>query len=215
MNKFDLTEKVKEELKRRNLWEQEDNEDDDSDEMDSEESELESSEENDVDDNSVVKLYRLNNKVIRLLTERLKDEYYAHYLYRAAANWCHDMNYKKAAAFFDADANTELEHATMLQTYMTDFNINPQIPSAQTKFKFDNLIDIIHQAYQFELRLMKSYNENSHSVFKEDLTTFDFLQKFRDIQKESVVEFSDLINASNLIDKEDKFQVLYFEQTYF
>ena len=31
MNKFDLTEKLKEELKRRNLWEQEDDEDDDDD----------------------------------------------------------------------------------------------------------------------------------------------------------------------------------------
>ena len=208
MGKFDLSEELKQELRKRNLFEEDDD-------MNSEESELESSEENDVDDNSVVKLYKLNNKVIKLLTERLKDEYYAHYLYRAAANWCHDMNYKKAAAFFDADAGTELQHAEMIQTYMTDFNINPQIPSAETKFKFDNLIDIIHQAYQFELKLMKSYNENSHSIFSDDLTTFDFLQKFRDIQKESVVEFSDLINASNLIDKEDKFQVLYFEQTYF
>ena len=214
MNKFDLSEKLKEELKKRNLWEQEDDEEDDEDDN-SEESELESSEDNDVEDNSNINLYKLNNKVIKLLTDRLKDEYYAHYLYRSAANWCHDMNYKKAAAFFDADAKTELEHAEMIQNYMTDFNIDPQIPSAESKFKFDNLIDIIHQAYQFELKLMKSYNENSHSVFKEDLTTFDFLQKFRDIQKDSVVEFSDLVNASNLIDKEDKFQVLYFEQTYF
>ena len=211
MSKFDLSEKLKEELKKRNLWEQEDDDDDDT----NSESELESSEENDVDDNSTIKLYKLNNKEIKLLTDRLKDEYYAHYLYRSAANWCHDMNYKKAAAFFDADAKTELEHAEMIQNYMTDFNVNPQIPSVENKFKFDNLIDIIHQAYQFELRLMKSYNENSHSIFKEDLTTFDFLQKFRDIQKDSVVEFSDLVNASNLIDKEDKFQVLYFEQTYF
>jgi ferritin len=215
MSKFDLTEKLKEELKKRNLWEQEEDDEDNDEEMDSEESELESSEDNDVDDNSAINLYKLNNKVIKLLSERLKDEYYAHYLYRSAANWCHDMNYKKAAAFFDADAKTELEHAEMIQNYMTDFNINPQISSAQTKFKFDNLIDIIHQAYQFELKLMKSYNENSHSIFREDLTTFDFLQKFRDIQKDSVVEFSDLVNASNLIDKEDKFQVLYFEQTYF
>ena len=211
MSKFDLSEKLKEELKKRNLWEQEDDDDDDT----NSESELESSEENDVDDNSTIKLYKLNNKEIKLLTDRLKDEYYAHYLYRSAANWCHDMNYKKAAAFFDADAKTELELAEMIQNYMTDFNVNPQIPSVENKFKFDNLIDIIHQAYQFELRLMKSYNENSHSIFKEDLTTFDFLQKFRDIQKDSVVEFSDLVNASNLIDKEDKFQVLYFEQTYF
>jgi ferritin len=203
MKPTDLSEKLKAELKKRNLWEQE------------EESELESAEENDVDDNSVVKVYKLSDKVIKLLTDRLKDEYYAHFLYRSAANWCHDMNYKKAAAFFDADSSTELEHANMIQTYMTDFNIKPSMPSAETKFKFDNLIDIIHQAYQFELKLMESYNEDSHSIFGDDLTTFDFLKIFRDIQKESVIEFSDLINGSNLINKKDKFQVLYFEQTYF
>ena len=37
MNKFDLTEKLKEELKRRNLWEQDDDEDDDQEENDSDE----------------------------------------------------------------------------------------------------------------------------------------------------------------------------------
>lgn len=37
MNKFDLTEKLKEELKRRNLWEQEDDEDQDQEENDSDE----------------------------------------------------------------------------------------------------------------------------------------------------------------------------------
>ena len=37
MNKFDLTEKLKEELKKRNLWEQEEDEDDDQEENDSDE----------------------------------------------------------------------------------------------------------------------------------------------------------------------------------
>lgn len=161
------------------------------------------------------KLYKLSPSVIKMLEDRLKDEYYAHYLYRAAANWCQEMNYKKAAAFFAEDAMTELAHAEMLQKYITDFNLVPEIPQAKTDFKFDNLIDIIYQAYDFELGLMKSYNEISHKVFQEDLTTFDFLQQFRDIQKDSVVEFSDLINGSELVDRNDKFQVLYFEQTYF
>lgn len=162
-----------------------------------------------------IKLYKLSDKVVKILTDRLKDEYYAHFLYRDAANWCHDKNYKKAAKFFDDDAKTELEHAEILQKYMTDFNIIPTIPKSETKHQFDNLIDIIYQAYQFELDLMKSYTKDSHSVFQDDLTTFDFLQQFRDIQRDSVVEFNDLINASNLVDKKDKFQVLYFEQNYF
>jgi hypothetical protein len=47
------------------------------------------------------------------------------------------------------------------------------------------------------------------------MTTFDFLTKFRKIQKGAVVEYNDLINGSELVDTKDKFQVLYFEQTYF
>lgn len=45
MNKFDLTEKLKEELKKRNLWEQEEDDDND-DENDSKDSETESSNHN-------------------------------------------------------------------------------------------------------------------------------------------------------------------------
>jgi ferritin len=161
------------------------------------------------------KLYKLSDKVVSFLNARIKDEYYAHYLYRAAANWCHDMNYKKAAAFFDADAIKELEHAQGIEKYMTDFNILPTFSKPEPNHKFDNLIDIIYKAYEFELYLMKAYNKDSASIITEDLTTFDFLQEYREIQKDSVIEFNDLINASNLINKNNKFEVLYFENTYF
>ena len=175
----------------------------------------EQSGENNLKSTSDVKLYSLSDKVVKLLTDRLKDEYTAHYFYRAAANWCNDVNYKKAAAYFENEANDELTHAQKLQDYMTGFNIIPQIPSANPKHDFTNLIDIVNEAYTMELNLMKAYNKDSHTVFSEDITTFDFLTELREIQKSSVVEYNDLINASNLISKTDKFQVLYFEQTYF
>jgi hypothetical protein len=98
---------------------------------------------------------------------------------------------------------------------MTDFNIQPEIPQAPTKHSFDNLIDIVNGAYEMELGLMKAYNKDSQDVFTTDITTFDFLTEFREIQKGAVVEYNDLINATNLVNKKDKFQVLYFEQTYF
>jgi ferritin len=125
------------------------------------------------------------------------------------------MNYKKAAEFFKNEANDELKHAQKLQEYMTDFNIIPEIPQAPTKHSFSNLIDIIHGAYKMELALMKEYNKDSQDVFSTDITTFDFLTEFREIQKGAVIEYNDLINATNLVNKKDKFQVLYFEQTYF
>jgi ferritin len=215
MGNFDLTEKLKEELKKRNLWEQDEDDEDEDEEDDEEDDNEESSNENDLDDDDGVKLYKLSDKVVKLLTARLKDEYTAHYFYRAAANWCNDVNYKKAATYFENEAVDELTHAQKIQDYMTGFNIIPQIPIANPKHNFNNLINIVNDAYTIELNLMNAYNKVSHIVFREDITTFDFLTDLREIQKNSVVEYNDLINASNLVDKEDKFQVLYFEQTYF
>jgi len=171
--------------------------------------------ENKIQDVKDIDLYKLSEKTIKILTDRIKDEYTAHYYYRAATNWCQDMNYKKAAEFFKNEADDELEHAKKLQEYMVDFNIQPEIPQANTKHNFDNLIEIIEGAYTMELGLMKEYNKNSTDLFGDDITTFDLLTEFRVIQKGAVVEYNDLINASNLINKKDKFQVLYFENTYF
>lgn len=175
--------------------------------------------EDDEDDNTSnsgkVKLYKLDDSVVKILTDRLKDEYTAHYYYRAATNWCQDMNYKKAAEFFKNESNDELTHAEKIQEYMTGFNIIPVIPQSPTKHSFDSLIDVINGAYKMELDLMKSYNKNSQDLFSEDITTFDFLTELREIQKGAVVEYNDLINASELVNMKDKFQVLYFEQTYF
>jgi len=162
-----------------------------------------------------VKLYKLDASVIKILTDRIKDEYTAHYYYRSATNWCQDMNYKKAAEFFKNESNDELTHAEKIQEYMTGFNIIPEIPQAPTKHSFNSLIEIINGAYNIELNLMKAYNKNSQELFSKDITTFDFLTEYREIQKGAVVEYSDLINASELVNMKDKFQVLYFDQTYF
>jgi ferritin len=159
-------------------------------------------------------LKKLDPMTIGELTARLKDEYTAHYFYTNAANWCRDANYKKATAFFEAEALTELQHAKGLMDYMTDFNIIPTIPVTDTNQRFMGLVEIIEKAYGIELDLMNKYNESSAKLFTSDLTTFDFLQGYREIQKESVVEYNDLLNALELVDKNDKFQVLYFEQTY-
>ena len=197
MEEKKLKEELFREIKRRGLMEQEDDS------------------ENDTEEEGDGKLYKLNSKTIKILTDRIKDEYTAHYFYRAATNWCRDKNYKKAAEFFSNEADDELTHAKKIQEYMVDFNIIPEIPQAPIDHKFDGLIDIVYGAYKMELALMKAYNENSKDLFSDDMTTFDFLGEFREIQKGAVVEYNDLINGSELVDTKDKFQVLYFEQTYF
>ena len=164
---------------------------------------------------SVITPVKLNEKAITILTDRLKDEYSAHYFYRSAANWCKNVNYKKAAAFFDAEADSELEHAKKIQEYMDDWNVKPTIPPTETNHEFTKLVDVINGAYKMEYSLLEMYNKSSSELFIDDLTTFDFLTEFRELQKSAVIEYSDLLNALILVDTNDKFQVLYFEQTYF
>jgi ferritin len=157
----------------------------------------------------------LADATVKILTDRLGDEYTAHYFYRNATNWCAGIGYLKAAAFFEQEAKNELKHAKGLQKYLVDWNVMPLLPSIKPNITFSDLIDIINKAYALEYSLFESYNKNSSELFATDLTTFDFLTTYRTGQTESVIEYSDLLNALMLVDHNDKFQVLYFEQTYF
>jgi ferritin len=157
----------------------------------------------------------LNENIINIFNERLGDEYTAYYFYRNAANWCKNMNYKKAAAFFESESEGELGHAKGLQDYLTQWNIIPQIPQAPTTQNFSSLVDIINKAYNLEYNLLEKYSENQKMLSNEHPATFNFIQKYVDIQNGEVSEYSDLLNAAVLVDTNDKFQTLYFEQTYF
>jgi ferritin len=164
---------------------------------------------------SIINPRSLDPKVVSMLTERLGDEYGAHYFYRSASDWCKNVAFFKAAAYFQAEADSELAHAKMIRDYLTDWNVMPQIPEREHVHNFSNLVDIINQAYTLELNLFDNYVSNSREIFISDLATFDFLQELRNIQTKSVAEYSDLLNALNLININNKFEVLYFENQYF
>lgn len=152
---------------------------------------------------------------VKILTDRLGDEYTAHYFYRNATNWCAGIGYLKAAAFFAQEAENELDHAKGLQKYLVDWNVMPLLPSIKPNVTFSDLIDIVNKAYALEYALFESYNRDSKQLFDTDLTTFDFLTTYRTGQTESVIEYSDLLNAAELVNIDNKFEILYFEQTYF
>ena len=162
-----------------------------------------------------VKPNQLQSEIIQMITERLGDEYTAYYFYVNAANWCKNVNYKKAASFFESEASSELEHAKGLQDYLTQWNIIPQIPQVNTVHNFNNLVDIINKSYGIEFDLLQKYSENQQSLSGQHPATHNFIQKYVDIQNDSVAEYSDLLNAAVLVNTNDKFQTLYFEQTYF
>lgn len=157
----------------------------------------------------------LNGSSVKVINDRLFDEYTAHFFYRNAANWCKGVGYNNATAFFEKEAQNELGHAEKLQQYLVDWNITPTMPAVKPNINFASLIDIVNKAYLLEYDLYTKYNSDSMKVFESDITTFDFLQEFRKIQFESVVEYSDLLNAAQLIDPTNLLDILHFEEIYF
>ena len=158
---------------------------------------------------------KLNPLAVQLLNERLRDEYAAHYFYRNASNWCFDKAYMNAGAFFAAEAATELVHAEKLQNYLVGWNTVPFIPPVKMVPAFTTLIDVVNKAYVMEYDLFLAYNSNSSEIFNTCLATFDFLQELRIGQRQSVAEYSDLLNAAQLVNVSNNFEVLYYEGKYF
>ena len=154
-------------------------------------------------------------EIVEVFEKRLADEYTAHYTYRNAANWCRNANYKKAAAYFDGEAAEELEHAKGLQDYLTQWNILPQIPAVNVPNEFDSLVGIIDEAYDIEYKLLLNYSALQHALCDAHPATFNFIQKYVDIQNDSVGGYSDLLNALQLININNKLDILIFEERYF
>jgi ferritin len=157
----------------------------------------------------------LGSATITLLNERLLDEYTAHFFYRNARNFCKGVGYNNAAGFFEKEAANELTHAELLQNYMVDWNVTPIMPAVKPNIQFAGLIDIVNKAYLLEFDLFEKYNETSMKIFQHDLATFDFLQELREGQTQSVAEYSDLLNAAQLIDPTNLLDVIHYEELYF
>ena len=66
-----------------------------------------------------------------------------------------------------------------------------------------------------ELGLFDKYSADQITVDTKHAATFNFLQGYVDIQNDSIAEYSDLLNALQLINVENPLDVLYFENEYF
>ncbi len=157
----------------------------------------------------------LTEDIISDLNSAIGEEYTAHYFYRAASNWCQGVAYFKAAAFFAAEANAELEHAEKLQKYLVDWNCTPKLPAVKFSGEFSSLIDVVNKAYAIEYSLGTKYMNWASQTFNKHLMTFNFLQGFVDIQNESIAEMSDKLNAAQLVDANNKLDLLHYEERYF
>jgi ferritin len=66
-----------------------------------------------------------------------------------------------------------------------------------------------------EYGLLEKYSSDQKVFFDVHPATFNFIQKYVDFQNQEVAEYSDLLNALELIDTNNKLDVLFFEKNYF
>ena len=160
---------------------------------------------------------KLSQPVINLLLPRLQDEFNAAYFYRSASNWCKNVGYFKAGAFFDKESEDEFGHAKKIENYLVDWNVTPALPTIpKPTLEFANLAEVISKAYEMEYALYEEYEDTSMKIFKTgDLCVFDFLQQYRTGQKDAVAEYSDKINMLEGTNTESKFEMLMLEENLF
>jgi ferritin len=164
-----------------------------------------------------MKVKTLDQNIVKLLVDRMRTEFAVSHFYRSASNWCNDKGFMKAGKFFLDEAEDEITHAQILNKHINDWNVLFSLPEVESPdYLFDNLLDILNQAYVIEYGLYEDYNETSVKVFQMgDIATFDILQKLRAIQNESVIVFSDKLNIADGVDANDKFQMLMIEDKLF
>lgn len=161
-------------------------------------------------------LKKLLPEIAATISDRIGDEYTAHYFYRNASNFCENIGYQKAAKFFAQEAADELTHAEGLQKYLTDWNLLPELKSISAPKTVKGLVDILEKAYAMELALHEQYEKFSKmALTKFDMTTFNFLNIYLERQQAAVAEYSTFLNKLDLIDKTDKNWVTEFEENAF
>jgi len=159
-----------------------------------------------------IKPKQLSPEIVNLLSLRLQDEQKASMFYNLASNWCALKGYEGGKKYFAKEAMEEQEHYQELASYITGMNSMPSPLPVSVNETFEDLCDIIEKAYEIELTLLEAYNAVSKQCIMDDLTTFEYLKKFRDIQRESVIRYSDLVNQLEILDDEKKFDVFYFDR---
>lgn len=156
---------------------------------------------------------KLNKGAVEALSLRLKDEQDAYRMYRYFANCLRNSGYLIAAKYFEVEAMDELEHAHILEKYATDWNTELEFLKLETPKEAEGMVEIFEAAYKFEYYLLEEYSKNIVECLEEgDMSTFNFLQQFIDIQTKAVAEYSDKLNMLALFDQTDKNWLFNFEK---
>lgn len=166
--------------------------------------------------NTMIKPNKLEKQSADILNTAITFEMEAYYAYRNLGNCMKNKGFELFAGFLYSEAESELQHAHKLQQYLTDWNIQPDFKAPKIGKQIFEFAEVVSTAYQMEYDLYLFYEEKSKEILDAgDTCTYDFLHFFRNVQVESVKEYSDIINQLELITDKNGMNMLLFEAKYF
>ena len=141
-----------------------------------------------------------------ILSDRLYDEQYANRFYRYVSNCLGNIGFVIAQKYYANEAAQEIEHAKGLEEYAVNWNCELDFRELPEMPEIEGVYDIVDASYNRELKLLQSYSEDCEKVLKAgDMSTFFFLQKYVQIQTDSVAEIATTLNQLALFDKSQLF----------
>lgn len=154
----------------------------------------------------------IKESTVKAFTALIKAEYSTHLFFNYAANYAAQNGYTIAYQYFIKEATEEIGHTQKLQSYLLDMQAGVDFPTLDyTKPEFTSLIDIIQKASDLMIVVKDAYEAVCNSVLDEELTTFEFLQKFIKIQRHAIGYWSNLADTTKDLEP-TKFNQLFIQQ---
>lgn len=163
----------------------------------------------------MIKPYELPAKAIKTITDRIEDEQRAFYFYLSAAAWCRLNGYECSARYFEVEMHGEEYHYKDLIMFLANWNspvdFKPILDPVKT---FSNLVDILEQAYNMELKLMGKYEDCSKEMFNVCQTTYLKVQDYIRTQNFAVIEADQYLKKVYEFQKTDPGLMLFDKEVF-
>lgn len=154
----------------------------------------------------------LKPNIEEVLQEAVYRELFTSNLYKHLSNQMQYIGYSGAASFFASESSDELEHYNKHKEFLNNrgsFAAIPELPPFDYVVK--TLGEALQIAYDVESGLNDLYEQWTLLASKNDMTTFQYLLQFLEIQQKSVGKYSDLLSRLSLVE-DDKAGILLIDK---
>ena len=160
----------------------------------------------------------LSETIYQLLNDQVSAEQDAAYKYLQMAAWAEKEGLSGAGQFFRIHSQEEEAHRDRIFNYLIECGQPVTLQTIEApKHDFDNLLEVIHAAFEHEKKVTSMIKRIAEASFAEqDYQTFNFIQWFVAEQHEEETLFTTVLDKAKILgyEGEKQGQALYLLDQY-